>query len=54
MNVKLKPDKVLRDRFFTQESYSHPAKGHLGLWWEILERYTRPGEWVLDRWCYGA
>ena len=46
--MKLKPDKVLRDRFFTPESYQHPAKGHLGLWWEILERYTKPGEWVLD------
>ena len=46
--MKLKGDKVLRDRFFTPESYLHPAKGHLGLWWEILERYTKPGEWVLD------
>ena len=46
--MKLKPDKVLRDRFFTPESYQHPAKGHLGLWWEILERYTKAGEWVLD------
>ena len=46
--MKLKGDKVLRDRFFTPESYQHPAKGHLGLWWEILERYTKPGEWVLD------
>ena len=48
MNVKLKPDKVLRDRFYTAESYQHPAKGHLGLWWEILERYTREGETILD------
>ena len=48
MPLRLKPDKVMRDRFFTPQSFSHPAKGHLGLWWEILERYTRPGEWVLD------
>jgi len=46
--VRLKPDKVLRDRFFTRESYSHPAKGHLGLWWEIFQRYTQPGDLVLD------
>ena len=46
--MQLKPDKVLRDRFFTAESYQHPAKGHLGLWWEILERYTEEGETVLD------
>ena len=48
MRITLKPDKVLRDRLFTPESYQHPAKGHLGLWWEILERYTQPGQWVLD------
>jgi len=30
------------------ESMSHPAKGHMGLWQEILERYTEPGQWVLD------
>ena len=47
-NMKFKPDKVLRDRFYTAESYAHPAKGHLGLWWELLERYTKPGELVLD------
>jgi len=46
--MKLKPDKVLRDHFFTKESYRHPAKGHLGMWWEILERYTEPRQWVLD------
>ena len=59
--MRLKPDKVLRDRFFTPESYQHPAKGHLGLWWEILERYTKAGEWVIittsfleemaEEWC---
>ena len=46
--MKLKPDKVLRDKFFTPESYQHPAKGHLGLWWEILERYTQPGGLLLS------
>lgn len=46
--MKLKRDKVLRSRFFTPGSYAHPAKGHLGLWWEILERYTKRGEWILD------
>ena len=48
MNIKLKNDKKLRDRFFVPSAYQHPAKGHLGMWWEILERYTEEGDWVLD------
>ena len=27
--MKLKPDKVLRDKFFTPESYQHPVRGDL-------------------------
>lgn len=46
--MKLKPDATLRRRFMVPESFQHPAKGHLGLWWEILERYTQPDQWVLD------
>ena len=46
--MKLKPDATLRRRWFVAEAMSHPAKGHLGLWWEILERYTQPGQTVLD------
>jgi DNA modification methylase len=46
--VKLKGDKKLRDALFTPEAMSHPAKAHLGMMWEIVERYTEPGQWVLD------
>lgn len=46
--MKLKADKKLRNQWFVPEAMSHPAKGHLGLWWEMFERYTKPGEWVLD------
>ena len=46
--MRLKPDARLRKMWFTEEAMSHPAKGHLGLWWEILERYTHPGQLVLD------
>lgn len=46
--VKLPPDTPLRRRLFTPESLRHPAKGHLALWQLILERYTKPGDWVLD------
>lgn len=24
------------------------AKGHIGLWMEMIDRYTKPGDWVLD------
>lgn len=46
--MKLRPDKPLRSRWFAPEAMQHPAKGHLGLWWELFERYTQPGQWVLD------
>ena len=46
--MKLKPDAVLRKQWFVPEAMSHPAKGHLGLWWEIFQKYTLSGQWVLD------
>ena len=46
--MRLKADRLLRDRWFVPEAMSHPAKGHLGLWWETFQRYTQPGQWVLD------
>lgn len=46
--IRLSPDAKLRKQWFVGEAMSHPAKGHLGLWWEILERYTQPGQTVLD------
>ena len=40
---------MLRDKFFTPESYQHPAKGHLGLWnlsfWRILQKRNNPEGW---------
>lgn len=46
--MKLKPDAALRRKFFVPESFQHPAKMHAGLLWEIVERYTQPGQWILD------
>jgi len=46
--MRLAPDKRLRDRLFVPESYSHPAKGHLGLWEAIIQKYTKPGDWIVD------
>lgn len=46
--VRLANDARLRKKLFTAEAGVHPAKGHLGLWEAIIERYTEPGQWVLD------
>jgi len=41
-------DIALRKRYFVERSFSHPAKLHLGLLRWIVERYTRPGQTILD------
>ena len=46
--MRLKNDKRLRDRFMVPESYTHPAKGHLGLWEAIIQKYTQPEDTILD------
>ena len=48
ISLRLKNDKRLRDKLFTAESYQHPAKGHLGMWQAIIEKYTQPGDTILD------
>lgn len=44
-------DKTLRAKYFSSQSFSHPAKLnlHLALW--LLKRYTRPGDRVADPMC---
>ena len=46
--MKPKPDAPTRKRLMVEAAMRHPAKGHIGMWSEIIERYTQPGEWVLD------
>jgi hypothetical protein len=41
-------DLHLRNKWFTPESLSHPAKLHLGLLHWIVERYTKPGDTIAD------
>lgn len=41
-------DVALRKRFFAPESFSHPAKAHLLLVQKLVERYTSPGNTILD------
>ena len=46
--LKFKNDGLLRKRLMVPEGMSHPAKGHLGLWETIIQKYTRPGDTILD------
>ena len=48
MELKLKSDTAKRKRFFTAESFAHPAKCHLGLLEWIVFTYTSEGETILD------
>ena len=48
VELKLKSDTSKRRRFFTAESFSHPAKLHLGLLEWIVFTYTSEGETILD------
>lgn len=41
-------DLAIRSRWFIPASFAHPAKLHLGLLAWIVERYTHPGETILD------
>ena len=46
--TRYKNDKRLRDKLFVPNAMMHPAKGHLGLWQDIIEKYTQPGDTILD------
>ena len=41
-------DRALRRRYFVPDSWAHPAKLHLHLVRWLIERYTVPGEVILD------
>lgn len=45
---KFKVDTPARRRFFCAESFSHPAKLHLGLLQKLIDMHTRPGETLFD------
>lgn len=48
MEITFQADKKHRDKYFTGISFSHPAKMMLPLQRWIVERYTDPGETILD------
>jgi hypothetical protein len=46
--LELGSDLALRHRYFTPESLQHPAKMHAGLLLWLIERYTLPGQTIID------
>lgn len=46
--LTFKNDTRLRKLLWTPDAMQHPAKGHCGMWQEIIMRYTEPGQTVLD------
>ena len=46
--IRFKNDVATRRRLFDPGSFQHPAKGHTGMWQLMIERYSRPGDWILD------
>ena len=48
MEIKFKRDTSFRKQFFVPDSFAHPAKMDAQLLIWIVERYTDPGETILD------
>ena len=46
--IKFKNDTATRRRLFDPESFAHPAKGQTGMGQLMIERYSKPGDLVLD------
>ena len=46
--LRMKNDGPLRKRLFVAEAMSHPAKGHISMWQEMIERYSAPGDLMVD------
>ena len=46
--LRFRNDAAMRKRLFTPESFQHPAKGNIFMWQECIERYSKPGDTVLD------
>ena len=46
--IRFASDTRTRKRLMTGASGQHPAKGHLGLWEMIIQKYTKTGDTVLD------
>ena len=45
---RLPPDIKRRKELFVSEAMSHPAKGHIAMWEEMIQRYSQPSDLVLD------
>lgn len=49
--LDLGSDLATRYRYFTRASLAHPAKMHAGLLLWLVERYSAPGQTILDPMC---
>lgn len=48
MLLDLGSDVGIRNRYFSRDSFSHPAKLHLGLLQWIVDQFTQPGDTIAD------
>ena len=46
--IRYKNDARLRKQLFHSSTFAHPAKGHISMWQEMVLRYSKEGDWVLD------
>ena len=46
--IRFRNDTITRKRLMVPESFAHPAKGQLGMWALMIEKYSKPGDTVLD------
>jgi len=48
LELEFKVDTKERKQWFTSESFAHPAKMSLPLQLWLIEKYTKPGDVILD------
>ena len=45
--VRFANDAATRRRLMDGSALAHPAKGHMGMWAEMIQKYSVPGDTVL-------
>jgi hypothetical protein len=51
MRIKFGSDSAYRKKLMAPGSMAHPAKANLSMMIWIIERYCKPGDWVVDPMC---
>ncbi|MFH1141267.1 MAG: DNA methyltransferase, partial [Chloroflexota bacterium] len=47
-SLRFRNDGPMRKRLFVPDAMAHPAKGLIYMWQECIERYSKPGDTILD------